>query len=87
MLAEVARCRTAAQVLGGEVAMPVLVAPVAYQRLVDRRARSAMARAAAGAGTVMCLSTLATLQAERGGRRRRRRAGAGSSSTASRTRP
>jgi isopentenyl diphosphate isomerase/L-lactate dehydrogenase-like FMN-dependent dehydrogenase len=40
--------------------MPVLVAPVAYQRLVDPEGEEAMARAAAAAGTVMCLSTLAT---------------------------
>ena len=40
--------------------MPILVAPVAYQRLVDPDGELAMARAAAAAGTVMCLSTLAT---------------------------
>ena len=40
--------------------MPILVAPVAYQRLVDEDGELAMARAAAAAGTVMCLSTLAT---------------------------
>jgi isopentenyl diphosphate isomerase/L-lactate dehydrogenase-like FMN-dependent dehydrogenase len=40
--------------------MPILVAPVAYQRLVDVEGEVAMARAAAAAGTVMCLSTLAT---------------------------
>jgi isopentenyl diphosphate isomerase/L-lactate dehydrogenase-like FMN-dependent dehydrogenase len=40
--------------------MPILVAPVAYQRLVDPGGEEAMARAAAAAGTVMCLSTLAT---------------------------
>lgn len=53
---------TKAEVLGGEVSMPVLVAPVAYQGLVDPGAEAAMARAAAGAGTVMCLSTLATMR-------------------------
>ena len=40
--------------------MPILVAPVAYQRLVDDEGERAMARAAAAAGTAMCLSTLAT---------------------------
>lgn len=40
--------------------MPILVAPVAYQRLVDPEGEVAMARAAAAAETVMCLSTLAT---------------------------
>lgn len=51
---------TQANVLGAEVSCPVLVAPVAYQRLVDQGAELSMARAAAAAGTVMCLSTLAT---------------------------
>jgi isopentenyl diphosphate isomerase/L-lactate dehydrogenase-like FMN-dependent dehydrogenase len=50
---------TAAEVLGGPVAVPILVAPVAYQRLLDPEGEAAMARAAAAAGTVMCLSTLA----------------------------
>jgi isopentenyl diphosphate isomerase/L-lactate dehydrogenase-like FMN-dependent dehydrogenase len=51
---------TAATVLGGSVAAPILVAPVAYQRLLHPEGETAMARAAAAAGTVMCLSTLAT---------------------------
>lgn len=51
---------TAATVLGGPVAAPILVAPVAYQRLAHPDGEPAMARAAAAAGTVMCLSTLAT---------------------------
>ncbi len=40
--------------------MPVCVAPVAFQRLVDPDGEVAMARAAAAAGTVMSLSTIAT---------------------------
>jgi 4-hydroxymandelate oxidase len=50
-----------AEVLGAEVSMPILVAPVAYQRLVDPEGELAMAQACAAAGTVMCLSTLATV--------------------------
>ncbi len=50
---------TAAEVLGGPVAAPILVAPVAYQRMLHPEGETAMARAAAAAGTVMCLSTLA----------------------------
>jgi isopentenyl diphosphate isomerase/L-lactate dehydrogenase-like FMN-dependent dehydrogenase len=50
---------TATEVLGAPVAAPILVAPVAYQRLLDPEGEAAMARAAAAAGTVMCLSTLA----------------------------
>jgi isopentenyl diphosphate isomerase/L-lactate dehydrogenase-like FMN-dependent dehydrogenase len=60
VLADVGAVGTSAEVLGGEVAMPILVAPVAYQRLVDPSGEVGMARAAAAAGTVMCLSTLAT---------------------------
>jgi isopentenyl diphosphate isomerase/L-lactate dehydrogenase-like FMN-dependent dehydrogenase len=59
-LAGVGEVSTAAEVLGKPVSMPVLVAPVAYQRLVDEEGEPAMARAAAAAGTVMSLSTLAT---------------------------
>lgn len=60
MLVDVSEVRTSAEILGAPLSMPVLVAPVAYQRLVDPEGEVAMARAAAGAGTVMCLSTLAT---------------------------
>jgi isopentenyl diphosphate isomerase/L-lactate dehydrogenase-like FMN-dependent dehydrogenase len=51
---------TKTELLGGEVSMPVLVAPVAFQGLVDPNGEEAMARAAAVEGTVMCLSSLAT---------------------------
>jgi isopentenyl diphosphate isomerase/L-lactate dehydrogenase-like FMN-dependent dehydrogenase len=60
MLAGLSEWGTEAEVLGGAVSAPILVAPVAYQRLVDPEGEIGMARAAAAAGTVMCLSTLAT---------------------------
>ncbi|HEY0317177.1 MAG TPA: alpha-hydroxy acid oxidase [Solirubrobacterales bacterium] len=60
VLNDVSEVTTAAELLGGPVSMPVLVAPVAYQRLLDPEGEVGMARAAAAAGTVMCLSTLAT---------------------------
>jgi isopentenyl diphosphate isomerase/L-lactate dehydrogenase-like FMN-dependent dehydrogenase len=75
VLAGLSSWETGAEVLGAEVSMPVLVAPVAYQGLVDPDGEAAMARAAAAAGTVMCLSTLATMrprpvaEAAPGGRR------------------
>jgi 4-hydroxymandelate oxidase len=75
MLAGLSSWETGVEVLGAEVSMPVLVAPVAYQGLVDPDGEAAMARAAAAAGTVMCLSTLATMrprpvaEAAPGGRR------------------
>jgi 4-hydroxymandelate oxidase len=62
VLAGLSDWRTGAELLGGRVSMPVLVAPVAYQRLVDPEGEVAMARAAAAAETVMCLSTLATMR-------------------------
>lgn len=60
MLAGLSEWDTRAELLGGELAMPILVAPVAYQGLAHPEGEIAMARAAAAAGTVMCLSTLAT---------------------------
>ncbi|MGV1048774.1 MAG: alpha-hydroxy acid oxidase [Solirubrobacterales bacterium] len=60
VLVDVAAVSTAIELLGGPLSMPILVAPVAYQRLVDPEGEVGMARAAAAAGTAMCLSTLAT---------------------------
>ncbi len=60
VLAGLGEWETGVEVLGAEASMPVLVAPVAYQGLVDPDGEAAMARAAAAAGAVMCLSTLAT---------------------------
>jgi len=60
VLAGLGEWNTRVEVFGAEAAMPILVAPVAYQRLVDPEGEIGMARAAAAAGTVMCLSTLAT---------------------------
>ncbi|MGB7588276.1 MAG: alpha-hydroxy acid oxidase [Solirubrobacterales bacterium] len=60
MLAGLSEWQTGTKLLNAELSMPVLVAPVAYQSLVDPDGEVAMARAAAAAGTVMCLSTLAT---------------------------
>jgi isopentenyl diphosphate isomerase/L-lactate dehydrogenase-like FMN-dependent dehydrogenase len=60
VLVDVAAVSTEIELLGGPLSMPILVAPVAYQRLVDPEGEVAMAHAAAAAGTAMCLSTLAT---------------------------
>ena len=75
MLAGLGEWRTGVEVLGSEASMPILVAPVAYQGLVDPEGEAGMARAAAAAGAIMCVSTLATLrprqvaEAAPGGRR------------------
>jgi 4-hydroxymandelate oxidase len=60
MLIDVETCTTATTVLGQEVSMPLLVAPVAFQRVAHPDGEVGMARAADAAGTIMCLSTLAT---------------------------
>jgi isopentenyl diphosphate isomerase/L-lactate dehydrogenase-like FMN-dependent dehydrogenase len=60
MLIEVDACTTATTVLGQEVSMPLLVAPVAFQRVAHPDGEVGMARAAKAAGTLMCMSTMAT---------------------------
>jgi isopentenyl diphosphate isomerase/L-lactate dehydrogenase-like FMN-dependent dehydrogenase len=60
VLVDVGSVSTATTVLGAEVTFPVLVAPVALQRMAHPEGELATARAAAAAGTIMCLSTAAT---------------------------
>ena len=60
VLVDVSEVSTETTVLGTTVSMPLLVAPTAIQRLAHADGEQGMARAAAAAGTVMCLSTLAT---------------------------
>ena len=60
VLVDVGETTTATTVLGGEVSMPILVAPVAFQALAHPDGEAGMARAAAGAGTLMTLSTIAS---------------------------
>jgi isopentenyl diphosphate isomerase/L-lactate dehydrogenase-like FMN-dependent dehydrogenase len=60
MLVDVETCTTATTVLGQEISMPLLVAPVAFQRVANPDGEVAMARAALAVDTIMCLSTLAT---------------------------
>src|SRR5262245_19827482 len=50
VMVDVAEPSTATTVLGHEIALPVLVAPTAYQRLAHDDGEMAMARAAAAAG-------------------------------------
>lgn len=60
VLVDVSQTTAATTVLGSDVAMPILVAPTAFHRMVHPDGEAATARAAAAAGTVLCLSTLAT---------------------------
>jgi 4-hydroxymandelate oxidase len=64
VLRDVSRRDLATTVLGIPVATPILVAPTAFQRLAHPDGEIATARAAARAGTIMTLSTLATTSIE-----------------------
>jgi isopentenyl diphosphate isomerase/L-lactate dehydrogenase-like FMN-dependent dehydrogenase len=60
VLVDVGAVSTATTVLGTEIALPVLIAPLAMQRMAHPDGEEATARAAAAAGTVVCLSSAAT---------------------------
>ena len=60
VLVDVSGVSAATTVLGAPVSMPLLVAPTALHRLAHPDGEPAMARAAAAAGTIFTLSTLAT---------------------------
>ena len=60
VLVDVGEVSAATTVLGTPVSMPLLVAPFAMQQLLDPAGELATARAAAAAGTLMCVSTVTT---------------------------
>src|SRR5438552_6671872 len=60
VLVDVSSVTTATTVLGTDVSLPVLIAPLAFQRMAHPDGEAATARAAAAAGTIMCLSSAAT---------------------------
>jgi isopentenyl diphosphate isomerase/L-lactate dehydrogenase-like FMN-dependent dehydrogenase len=60
VLVDVGSVSTATTVLGTEVALPILIAPLALQRMAHEDGELATARAAAAAGTILCLSSAAT---------------------------
>ena len=60
VLVDVAGCTTDTTVLGHELSMPLVIAPVAFQRVAHPDGEVGMARAAHSAGTAVCLSTFAT---------------------------
>ena len=69
VLVDVSTVTTETTVLGTPVSMPVLVAPMAYQAIAHEEHEVGMAAGAAAAGTVMCLSTVATGPPAAGGAR------------------
>jgi isopentenyl diphosphate isomerase/L-lactate dehydrogenase-like FMN-dependent dehydrogenase len=60
MLVDVSQTTTATTVMGTPVSMPLLVAPTAIHRMCHDDGEQGTARAAAAAGTVMCVSSIAT---------------------------
>jgi 4-hydroxymandelate oxidase len=64
VLREVRKVSTQTTVLGHSVSFPALVAPMALQRLAHDEGERATARGAAGAGTIMVTSTIATISLE-----------------------
>lgn len=60
VLVDVSSVSPETTVLGTPVSMPVLVAPAAFQSIAHEEGEVATARGAAAAGTLMCLSTVAT---------------------------
>ncbi len=57
---DVSSVSTAAQILGEQLSMPILIAPTALQRMAHPDGEPAMARAAQAAGTLMVCSMLAS---------------------------
>src|SRR5919108_1880132 len=60
VLIDVSSVTTQTAALGTPVSMPVLVAPMAFQQVAHEERELGTARGAAAAGTIMCLSTIAT---------------------------
>lgn len=60
VLVDVGEVSTRTTLLGHELSMPLLVAPVAYLRMAHDDGELGLARAAASAGTIYTLSTMAT---------------------------
>jgi 4-hydroxymandelate oxidase len=64
VLRDVSVVSTAIDLLGADLALPVLIPPLGYQRLAHDRGEIAMAEGAAAAGSLMCVSTMATISME-----------------------
>jgi isopentenyl diphosphate isomerase/L-lactate dehydrogenase-like FMN-dependent dehydrogenase len=60
VLVDVSEVDLSVELFGSRLSMPLLVAPVAFQRIAHPDGEEGMARAAGAVGTAMCLSTIAT---------------------------
>ena len=66
VLVDVSSVDPSTSILGIPVSMPIGIAPNAAQHLADKDAECATARAAASAGTLMCLSTFSSASSKLG---------------------
>lgn len=64
VLRDISQRTTETTLLGHELALPVILAPTAFQRMAHPDGELATVRAAGGAGTLMILSTLSTTSIE-----------------------
>jgi 4-hydroxymandelate oxidase len=64
VLVDMSRVDTSTTVLGEPVSMPILLAPTAFHRVAHPEGERATARAAGAAGTIMCISTVASTSIE-----------------------
>lgn len=64
VLRDVSSVSTATSLLGTGIDTPILIAPMAAQKLAHDEGETGMARAAAGTGTIMVVSTMATTSLE-----------------------
>lgn len=64
VLRDVSAVTSSVEVLGTPMSAPILIAPMAVQKLAHPDGESAMAQAAAKTGTVMVVSTMATVSLE-----------------------
>jgi 4-hydroxymandelate oxidase len=64
VLRDVSQVGTGSSLLGTAMSAPILVAPMAVQRLAHDDGEAAMARAAAATGTIMVVSTMSTVTLE-----------------------
>ena len=65
VLRDVSEVSTAISLLGTNLETPVLIPPLGYMQLAHDRGEVAMAEGAAGAGALMCVSTMATISMEK----------------------
>ncbi|KAM7524890.1 hypothetical protein LguiA_014792 [Lonicera macranthoides] len=64
VLIDVSKVDMTTTILGFNISMPIMIAPMGMQKMADPQGENATARAASAAGTIMGLSTMATSSIE-----------------------